>query len=263
MALPSSGAISLNQMHIEAGGTSGTTVSINDADIRTMINKASGAQASFSEYHGASSSLLTLNVNLTLTRSNRATSNCDYKGNCTSTLTGYYYNLRVVNWNSLSFATGQEDPRNYIGTFPSNATSIASTYDNPIGSTGGTTYNSLYWYFTTTTNTVNTVEEISGGIQLKDVGYSSNYSHYPAYNSSTAMPTGWTNFNVSFSYGGTNYSWDFARSGTTFSHVDFTFGQPISAGYSVMSLPTGSASSFIGAGNSTAITITGATITIT
>ena len=66
MALKSSGAISLNDIHIEAGGSSGTQASINDADIRTMINKSSGAQASFSEYYGASSSILTLNVNLGL-----------------------------------------------------------------------------------------------------------------------------------------------------------------------------------------------------
>ena len=33
MALPASGAISLNQLHVEAGGTSGTTCSMNDADI--------------------------------------------------------------------------------------------------------------------------------------------------------------------------------------------------------------------------------------
>jgi len=41
--IPTSGAISLNQMHTEAGGASGTTASINDADIRALIGKASGA----------------------------------------------------------------------------------------------------------------------------------------------------------------------------------------------------------------------------
>ena len=52
--IPTSGAISLNQMHTEAGGTSGTQVSINDADIRAMINKAANTQMSFSEWYGAS-----------------------------------------------------------------------------------------------------------------------------------------------------------------------------------------------------------------
>ena len=55
MALPSSGAISLNQMHVEAGGSSGSQVSLNDSDIRDMISKGSGVQMSFSEWYGASS----------------------------------------------------------------------------------------------------------------------------------------------------------------------------------------------------------------
>jgi len=54
MALPSSGAISLNQMHVEAGGTSGTQASLNDSDIRALISKGSGVQMSFSEWYGAS-----------------------------------------------------------------------------------------------------------------------------------------------------------------------------------------------------------------
>jgi len=54
MALQTSGAISLNDIHVEAGGTSGTQASINDADIRALIGKASGATMSFSEWYGAS-----------------------------------------------------------------------------------------------------------------------------------------------------------------------------------------------------------------
>ena len=48
MALQSSGAISLNDIHIEAGGSSGTQCSINDSDIRALISKSSGATMSFS-----------------------------------------------------------------------------------------------------------------------------------------------------------------------------------------------------------------------
>jgi hypothetical protein len=54
MPLQTSGAISLNDIHVEAGGASGTTASINDADIRALIGKASGVQMSFSEWYGAS-----------------------------------------------------------------------------------------------------------------------------------------------------------------------------------------------------------------
>jgi hypothetical protein len=54
MALQSSGAISLNDIHVEAGGSSGTSASINDSDIRGLIGKSSGATMSFSEWYGAS-----------------------------------------------------------------------------------------------------------------------------------------------------------------------------------------------------------------
>ena len=57
MALQTSGPISLNQIHIEAGGSSGTPCSLNDSDIRGLIGKGSGVAMSFSEWYGASSSL--------------------------------------------------------------------------------------------------------------------------------------------------------------------------------------------------------------
>jgi hypothetical protein len=63
MALPTSGPISLNEIHIEAGGTSGTTASINDADIRALIGKAAGVTMSFSEWYGASAAVT---INLTI-----------------------------------------------------------------------------------------------------------------------------------------------------------------------------------------------------
>jgi hypothetical protein len=53
MALQTSGQISLNDIHVEAGGSSGTQASLNDADIRGLIDKGSGAQMSFSEWYGA------------------------------------------------------------------------------------------------------------------------------------------------------------------------------------------------------------------
>lgn len=60
--IPTSGAISLNQMHTEVDGVSGTIASINDADIRALIGKASGATMSFNEWYGASSALETQTV---------------------------------------------------------------------------------------------------------------------------------------------------------------------------------------------------------
>lgn len=57
MALQSSGQISLNDIHIEAGGSSGSLAGINDSDIRGLISKGSGAQMSFSEWYGASNTI--------------------------------------------------------------------------------------------------------------------------------------------------------------------------------------------------------------
>ena len=54
MGLQTSGAISLNDLHIEAGGTSGTTCSMNDSDIRGLISKGAGVGMSMSEWYGAS-----------------------------------------------------------------------------------------------------------------------------------------------------------------------------------------------------------------
>ena len=57
MALPASGTLSLNEIHIEAGGTTATEAGINDADIRGLIGKSSGTAMSFNEWYGASSFL--------------------------------------------------------------------------------------------------------------------------------------------------------------------------------------------------------------
>lgn len=64
MALQTSGAISLNQIHIEAGGTSGASVSLNDTDIRGLtpaagktISTVSGSAIDFADFYGASDAL--------------------------------------------------------------------------------------------------------------------------------------------------------------------------------------------------------------
>ena len=56
MALPTSGAISLNDIHVEAGGATGTLCSINDTDIRALISSTAGTTVSFDDYYGASAS---------------------------------------------------------------------------------------------------------------------------------------------------------------------------------------------------------------
>ncbi len=62
MALATSGALTLDQIHIEAGGTTGTTCSLNDSDIRGLtaaagktINSTLGTTIDFDDFYGASS----------------------------------------------------------------------------------------------------------------------------------------------------------------------------------------------------------------
>ena len=64
MPLQSSGQISLNDLHVEAGGTSGTQCSMNDSDIRGLISAAANSQMTFSSFYGASSQLWSTNVTL-------------------------------------------------------------------------------------------------------------------------------------------------------------------------------------------------------
>lgn len=54
MALQTSGPISLDDIHVEAGGTTATQAGINDTDVRNLIGKSSATQMGFDEWYGAS-----------------------------------------------------------------------------------------------------------------------------------------------------------------------------------------------------------------
>jgi len=70
MALPSSGQITINQIHVEAGGSSGSEATINDGDIRSLIGKDSAVQNAFNEYYGSASTSPTANYIGRLTTTN-------------------------------------------------------------------------------------------------------------------------------------------------------------------------------------------------
>lgn len=107
MALPSSGSsISLNQMHLEVIGASGTECSINDADIRNLIGKSAGVQMSFSEWHGASAADFTDNV-YNVVAYNNSSSRAKAFFNTDGTTTFYVY--RSV--------SGPNQDYNYNGTW--------------------------------------------------------------------------------------------------------------------------------------------------
>ena len=58
MALQTSGQISLNDIHVEVGGTSGSQVGINDTDVRALISSTVGSQVDFADFYGASSEVV-------------------------------------------------------------------------------------------------------------------------------------------------------------------------------------------------------------
>ena len=55
MTLPLSGnPISLNEIHVEVTGTSGTEVTINDSDVRDLTGAASESEIEFADFYGLS-----------------------------------------------------------------------------------------------------------------------------------------------------------------------------------------------------------------
>jgi len=54
VALQTSGAISLNDIHVEVGGSSGSSVGINDTDVRDLTGVGSGGTSSFNSFYGKS-----------------------------------------------------------------------------------------------------------------------------------------------------------------------------------------------------------------
>ena len=54
MPLPTSGSLSLNDIHLEVGGANQDLCGMNDADFRLLVNKGDGDQQSIIEYRGKS-----------------------------------------------------------------------------------------------------------------------------------------------------------------------------------------------------------------
>ena len=91
MALPTSGALTLDAIHVEAGGTTGTTCSLNDTDIRGLtpgsgktINSTQGTTVDFDDFYGASSGF-----SMTLTVGSSITSTTDNYVTTTTVLRGF------------------------------------------------------------------------------------------------------------------------------------------------------------------------------
>ena len=150
MALPTSGAINLNEIHVEAGGTTGASCTINDSDIRGLISKSSGSAMDFADWYGASSGW-----SATLTQGNYQGKFC-FKG-C-SYWPAYGYALYETYTGSAGTTLMKSIPTNNLTsditstegsltdtTFDtiSNAKILAITWDTGFGS-GNFFYFSLY-----------------------------------------------------------------------------------------------------------------------
>lgn len=106
MTTPTSGAISLNQIHIEAGGSSGTSVSLNDADVRRLKDGSSGASSAFNSFYNRTKYVVTCG-----SATSGSTSITGYKSSSpaagsrsptsltwtSATWAGLYYNLNTPN----------------------------------------------------------------------------------------------------------------------------------------------------------------------
>jgi len=113
MTLPTSGALSLNQIHVEAGGSSGTTASLNDTDIRGLtaasgrtINSTQGTNVDFADFYGAYQLVTDLNASGTCGINSVTTGSGKYA------VTTFYYGIgttfataNIGSWSDQNLAT--------------------------------------------------------------------------------------------------------------------------------------------------------------
>ena len=98
MALPT-GQIRMNEIHVEAGGSSGTQCSMNDGDIRGIINKSASTQSRMGEWHGASANVFDASQDLP---NFGGWDNSSYYG----TAGGQGFGMSSSNWNANSTSQG-------------------------------------------------------------------------------------------------------------------------------------------------------------
>ncbi len=115
MALATSGALTLDQIHVEAGGTTGTTCSLNDTDIRGLtaasgrtINSTQGTEIDFADFYGASGFTAAADVSTTMTVGGAAaTSTTQYVGTSRNRFRGFdagggSYDSSVTSFGSMA-----------------------------------------------------------------------------------------------------------------------------------------------------------------
>lgn len=141
MPLQSSGQISLNDLHVEAGGTSGTQCSMNDSDIRGLISAAANSQMTFSSFYGASSQLWSANVTID-TWSFKTTTYRGYGRDATAVLHG------SISDNTIDFINNGNATVQFVSV---NDNSLVITVDNVGTDTTDTGFTSVTVHNTTLT----------------------------------------------------------------------------------------------------------------
>ena len=263
--LPASGnSISLNQMHVEVGGTSGTTCSLNDADIRNMIlaGRDSGATSSFSNFFGLSSVIIEVSCSLWLNRSGiQVFTGYDAKGNPSYSVVGYKYELQPANWSSVSITSGYGNGQNYLHPGAASLTSLSNTnFFGAMSSSAPYDMVNWKWVYNKYTSSGYTDSKLA---QVQYFKLNNALYHYPNWDSNATAPTGWNQVQVNFTYSGTSYTWTYTRS----THGGaFVKSENVQTGTSYgiynHNLSDPSTDNFTGPGTGSGIiaTITGATI---
>ena len=220
MALATSGALSLNEIHVEAGGTSGTTCSLNDTDIRGLtaasgrtINSTQGTNIDFADFYGATSIIFEA-TGLTASYSKGVTQTTSGK----TTTTTHHNHYIQMNGNTSALTANdsntytyflhggeQSDSDTSVDNFLGSLGSGAATYDaisKPSWQTiytvaNGTRSSNVYWQYHHYGRSPAQATDPTG----------SNYvsTWYPAYvNVTHSVPTGWSSIDFEFTKSGYN-----------------------------------------------------------
>ena len=169
MTLQASGGISLNDLHTEVGGTSGTTCSLGDTDVAKLIFKNPTDSKNLNEYYGTfwNKNTLTFTSDTKLHIDNASSPGGGFGYAQPSAMTGFmthgaggastYVNTNssfVVNYSTrfgMSHGPVQSDFRGTsVGSFYYKPTDFGSCNDTEIRINGGPIHNVLAAFTTTT-----------------------------------------------------------------------------------------------------------------
>lgn len=187
MPLPSSGQITINQIHVEAGGGSASEVTINDTDVRAMIGKGSTAQNAFNEYYGITNSAPT----------------ATYIGRLLTTGNGFPSGSLTFNSGNkvVVIALALAGPSNTFVNFGSTGMTQACKIDNTAsgGVWGAAPTSAIYWLQTSTGGSVSISGNGGSGRSVLHAWEITGYNSATPYSTATAQNTDNTSFSKTIS----------------------------------------------------------------